>query len=705
MLATLPAWPFFAGVALGFLGCAIAGRLVSQRTLFHSFLRFHHSIELGDYFYPTASQLIAQVRNTLPPGKTPVIIGGASYLRGTGQNASELWSSELQRLLGEKYVVYNFAVDQADVTSFAAVVFEALAHEYPNLIYVANGSPLAGAPWDGGEIYNYLFWDAYYKGLLPPSITDSERMRSFARAQRRKPGQRELHLGQWLDQFTYACDWWTYVGHEFFFSVWSDAHAHRPLRPRREDRDDEVADYPEQQLRLRTDAAYAQHSETHGRGASRVGFTFAADGTSRPDPAFWDHVAGEWHDLFPAELRGRCFIVFLRGNPHFMQTFSADDRRRTELQYEIGQQMLEREGYRVVQLSAGEFTADDYLDGGHLMPSGGFKVARAVAVKIDAVERTDAARVPSTRPPSGALQVEFSLPATRPSTPEPLLTLGPPSGPATEMLFLDYGAEGRVRFGYQHEGDSVVHSPEVVLTSNAPHAIRLSLPGLYPDAAHAFEADLSQSQLQRLKSWLFLQLDGKAFWEVPLPERDNGAVPFQVGRAAQAGSPLAASFSGVIHKVERLPYPPKLFSRDRVGGARLRFTVAATMLGRAFPLATTGVNGSADVLFMRVGAEGRVTFGYDHWAAPVALSREISLGIEREHVIEFRLPALAANPSDQREVIISVDGAEIWRAVVPHFHAGAQNVFFGRNPIGATTAEPALEGGTFEAVLVPSRDG
>jgi lysophospholipase L1-like esterase len=46
--------------------------------------------------------------------------------------------------------------------------------------------------------------------------------------------------------------------------------------------------------------------------------------------------------------------------------------------------MLERQGYHVVQLQPEKFNADDFLDGGHLMASGGRKVAEAVAASIQA---------------------------------------------------------------------------------------------------------------------------------------------------------------------------------------------------------------------------------------------------------------------------------------------------------------------------------
>jgi hypothetical protein len=172
------------------------------------------------------------------------------------------------------------------------------------------------------------------------------------------------------------------VGYKHLFTVWTNEHWPDPHRPRRHQVEGNDPNIRESQLRLRTDAAYIKHSENHSRESSRAGFRQRPDGTWEPDTAGWAHVTEEWRNLFPAELRARCYVVFLRGNPFFMQTLTPDERARTELQYQIGQRNLETEGYRVVQLKPEEFNADDFLDGGHFVASGGMKIAHAVASRI-----------------------------------------------------------------------------------------------------------------------------------------------------------------------------------------------------------------------------------------------------------------------------------------------------------------------------------
>src|SRR5262249_11133575 len=129
-------WPLLAGVVFAFLGCCVAGRLLSQRNPFKWFTRFHHYIHLETYVYPTASQLRALARGRLDPNKIAVIVGGNSILHGVGQRVEHVWTHRLQKLLGNDYCVLNLGVFSAEPAEFGAVVAEALAAEYPRMILI-----------------------------------------------------------------------------------------------------------------------------------------------------------------------------------------------------------------------------------------------------------------------------------------------------------------------------------------------------------------------------------------------------------------------------------------------------------------------------------------------------------------------------------------------------------------------------------------
>lgn len=384
MFATLPAWPLLFGVGLGFCLCSLAGRIVSDRPMFENFVRFHGPISPADYFYPTASELVSHVRHTVPRSKYLVVVGGASYFRGTGQNPDELWTLELQRLLGDDYAVVNFAMDQSGVTSFAAVAFQVLSRDYPRIAYVTNASPVVVDPIDGGETYRYVFWDAYYKGMIPLPDPWSERVRELARDERRDPAGLELHLGKWIDQFTHACDLWTYVGYRYIFTVWSDGMPGTMTSARGQYIDASDENLPQRQRDLRQNVDYRRRYEEMNKDFATKGFVRDKSGKWGPAPYAFDIISQLSESMFPDGLKSKCFLVLVRANPFFEQEFTADDWRRHETMFRQGQLAFERAGYRVVQLPESDFTPDDFVDGGHYMVSGGRKVARAVSDTIRA---------------------------------------------------------------------------------------------------------------------------------------------------------------------------------------------------------------------------------------------------------------------------------------------------------------------------------
>src|SRR5262245_23735042 len=109
---------FIVGLILGFLGCCTAGYMISKHARFYHFTRFFTAIQPAAYlYYPTPEELLLTARHIVSPDKILVLIGGNSVFRGTGQNPDELWSMELQKLLGNQFKVLNYAMDGATTNS------------------------------------------------------------------------------------------------------------------------------------------------------------------------------------------------------------------------------------------------------------------------------------------------------------------------------------------------------------------------------------------------------------------------------------------------------------------------------------------------------------------------------------------------------------------------------------------------------------
>jgi len=60
-----------------------------------------------DIFYPSLDNLIELVSHLASKQKILVLVGGDSVLLGVGQKKEELWTKELQRILGSEFAVIN----------------------------------------------------------------------------------------------------------------------------------------------------------------------------------------------------------------------------------------------------------------------------------------------------------------------------------------------------------------------------------------------------------------------------------------------------------------------------------------------------------------------------------------------------------------------------------------------------------------------
>ena len=117
---------FFIGIAIGLLVCSLAGRDIAKKNFYHNFQRFHRFISPAALFYPTTSQMMAIAESSSTPDQTIVVIGGNSIFNGLGQNAEDLWTVHLQKILGKKFAVFNFAMPAADPFEGAYWASEAL---------------------------------------------------------------------------------------------------------------------------------------------------------------------------------------------------------------------------------------------------------------------------------------------------------------------------------------------------------------------------------------------------------------------------------------------------------------------------------------------------------------------------------------------------------------------------------------------------
>jgi hypothetical protein len=387
----------FLGVAVSFLGCCLAGFLVSRENHFESFDRFHQLISRESLYYPTVCQVRELARSRLDPNKITVIVGGTSILHGTSQPLGQVWTERLQALLGDQYQVLNLALRCGRTTEIGAVMAEVLRSEYKSLL-ITDVAPGGMHPDPDGLLYKYFFWDAYYKGLLVPDKVREDRLeqlipeaetieRTLGKEMARQMGgpaeaQRELRTGMCLDQALYFYELWNTLAYRWFHTVWTPQTYGRFSKARSHFRDNDPGPRP-----LASRYAYDPQGEL-GRVHALLPGKCVKDATGH-----WveDGSSGLWPALdraattsFPAPTRPRTLMLVMWNSPYYLAQFTADEQACHAAVSRRTVRHLEKLGFAALEVGNG-YTPADYADRVHLTGSGGVKLAQSVAPVVRAL--------------------------------------------------------------------------------------------------------------------------------------------------------------------------------------------------------------------------------------------------------------------------------------------------------------------------------
>lgn len=373
------------GAIAGFIACCVFGKATTHKNFYKNFLRLHPYLEQETSYYPTASQLLAIARNQCPPSsdKTLVIIGGNSVLNGSGQRHDELWSVVLQEELGDGYKIVNFSAPGAGIVDNGGVIFECLAREYPQALFVTNAEP-GYFPAANHSAYSYLFWDAYYKGLLSRDAQRTARLTGETTTS----SDRELKLGRELNSRLYFNDLWTFVSYRYVSTVWTSWLKGRSFEPRRN-----LRDWYDKRPRAETgEAAFEQmlpgHLDAlrHRKALLPERFVQNAGGKWMQTDESLVQDESQIANLLPDPLQQRSLVVLTPYNPWFLQHLTEAERTKVEISFTNSAALLQKAGYHVLSTADRGFTPEDFGDTVHLAPTGGRLLAHLVAESIRAMK-------------------------------------------------------------------------------------------------------------------------------------------------------------------------------------------------------------------------------------------------------------------------------------------------------------------------------
>ncbi len=384
MLGYLRPKYFFLGFFLGFILCCVSGYVVSTKARFHHFSRFFRAIDPQALYYPTASELLVTARHDVRPEQILVLIGGSSVFKGDGQDPDELWSDELQKLLGNKFKVLNYAADSASFSSYGGVAFRMLRKEHPKIIFVAAAYRFdSEGGMDGTEPYQYLFWDAYYKKLFQPDKKEAELIKHMIKKQIKTTAGAEMHIFCFLDSFFYFKNLWNGVTYRLFSTAWSEHLFQNPLRPRRVYHDEPLApDY--KKLVIKTYNHDEEYFKKYVELIKVIATGLVVDLSKAPLQIREEtvHNAREGYDqVFQPADRSKILMVQTAYNTFIIAATAPPVQKAYWFANDQSALLLKALGYHALNVGK-DFIRSDFTDFGHLTGSGGKKLAVQVAKKV-----------------------------------------------------------------------------------------------------------------------------------------------------------------------------------------------------------------------------------------------------------------------------------------------------------------------------------
>jgi hypothetical protein len=374
---------FLVSLTVGMVGLSLAGRTAAGVNHFGGFIRLHRYISPESFFFPTASEIVALARATAAPDQTLVIVGGNSIVHGAGQGARELWTGELERMLGERFRVLNLALPAGVIGEHGAIAAEAMLKEGRSVILVAPVFPV-GAMAAEGRTYSYVTWDAEAKGLRLPS---TERDAALAQPSPVGPDadatRKELRHRSALDGVLYFTDLWHAVAYHAVFTLWQPfVPPGRSFWAPRAATDDPLQ-------MMDPGSAYPAAADDRSMGQTvellRTWCDEVGDGrwAIKDDSRLWGETMATLRAAVSPGLRERTILLVTLRSPHYTKRLPEAAQQCMLAHNADVVSRLEAEGYPTI-LMGQDWTDEDYVDSIHPSASGGRKLAAAVAGVIHA---------------------------------------------------------------------------------------------------------------------------------------------------------------------------------------------------------------------------------------------------------------------------------------------------------------------------------
>lgn len=188
----------------------------------------------------------------------------------------------------------------------------------------------------------------------------------------------DMHIGAALDSTLRFQDLWTYVAYEYAFTVWTFQRFNMFTAARRGHAEELMSH--ETFAKIQRDV---RANKTRQAGAVNELRHIIQSRQNTGMDAFLAGVRDGYDRAFAARWRPRVLAFTLRVNPFYFT--AAPELLKPYAAIEGGIVNLLRElGYNAVSIGA-DWSWDDFVDEGHLMPAGGRRLATELAPEIRAI--------------------------------------------------------------------------------------------------------------------------------------------------------------------------------------------------------------------------------------------------------------------------------------------------------------------------------
>lgn len=260
---------------------------------------------------------------------------------------------------------------------------------------------------------------------------------------------------------------------------------------------------------------------------------------------------------------------------------------------------------------------------------------------------------------------------------ETLLSFPAASG-SGQVLYVRHLAGGQVRFGVESPGAPAGETKE----SEAVAA--------RPGIAQEVNVSLGARPAKNGARELVVAINHEIVWTHDCDLRAGALLAATVGEARQ--------FSGEIFLAERFSEGADPLV-TKPGPLKLRLKFPEDRTGKREPLLVTGKTGAGNLLSVEYLDPGTVRFAFDFWGHATRFSEPVRIDHARAHELEIAWGGFEAVSGQTRRTAVPsaplgvrVNGASVWEATVPFYVSEPEDMFVGREPLGATTCEAAFSG-------------